>query len=155
MSGSRDVAVSEITQDGACGNCFCVIPLQVQNEIRSSLNLIRCEACGVILTPESGEGIAKAQEENARIEAALLVAAESKGDVDLVGLVQEEVIVGDEADEEIGLEEDSISVDAEDAESDIKIKNLFNKDSDSLVDEEIDSLPDVEEREEDLTEGSV
>ena len=155
MSGSRDVAVSEITQDGACGNCFCVIPLQVQNEIRSSIKMIRCEGCGVILTPESGEGIAKAQEENARIEAALRFAADSTGDEDLVGLVQEEVIVGDEADEGIVLEEDHISGDADNAESDVEIKNLFNKDSDHLVDGVIDSIPDAEGREEDITEGSV
>ena len=57
-------AVAELTEDGACGNCFGMVPLQVQNEIRHGGTLIRCEACGVILaapdpepeeTPADGE----------------------------------------------------------------------------------------------------
>ncbi|NNF12534.1 MAG: hypothetical protein HKN72_04900 [Gemmatimonadetes bacterium] len=42
-------AVAELTEDGACGNCFGIVPLQHQNEIRHGDTLIRCEACGVIL----------------------------------------------------------------------------------------------------------
>ncbi|MDH3271177.1 MAG: hypothetical protein OEN56_07595 [Gemmatimonadota bacterium] len=42
-------AVAELTEDGACGNCFGVVPLQHQNEVRHGDTLIRCEACGVIL----------------------------------------------------------------------------------------------------------
>ena len=54
MSGSgRSVAVSDLTEDGACGNCFTMVPLQIQSEIRHETTLIRCEACGVILTPPS------------------------------------------------------------------------------------------------------
>jgi predicted nucleic acid-binding Zn-ribbon protein len=51
-------AVSELTADGACGHCFSMMPLQVQNQVRHGTDLVRCEACGVILTaPESvGEG---------------------------------------------------------------------------------------------------
>ncbi len=49
--GGRSVAVATLTPDGACGNCFGIIPLQVQNEIRSSGALIPCEACGVLLGP--------------------------------------------------------------------------------------------------------
>jgi predicted nucleic acid-binding Zn-ribbon protein len=49
-AGGRGVVVSDLTGDGACGNCFSVIPLQVQNEIRSGAELIRCEGCGVILS---------------------------------------------------------------------------------------------------------
>jgi predicted nucleic acid-binding Zn-ribbon protein len=48
-AGGRGVVVAKLTGDGACGNCFSVIPLQVQNEIRSGAELIRCEGCGVIL----------------------------------------------------------------------------------------------------------
>lgn len=48
--GGRSVAVAELTEDGACGNCFGIVPLQVQNEIRHGSDLIRCEGCGVILT---------------------------------------------------------------------------------------------------------
>jgi predicted nucleic acid-binding Zn-ribbon protein len=51
----RAVIVAALLEDGACGHCFGVIPLQVQNEVRRGSDLIRCEACGVILTaqPES------------------------------------------------------------------------------------------------------
>ena len=78
MAGSRGVAVSELTSDGACGNCFSVIPLQIQNQIRHSTGMIRCEECGVILSPESEEGIAKAEEETARIEETLRVSEEAR-----------------------------------------------------------------------------
>jgi len=54
--GGRSVAVATLTADGACGHCFGMIPLQVQNEIRSSGRLIPCENCGVLLGPgEDGE----------------------------------------------------------------------------------------------------
>lgn len=52
-SGGRSVAVSVMTEDGACGICYNVIPLQLQNEIRHGETLMRCEACGVILAPPS------------------------------------------------------------------------------------------------------
>lgn len=48
-SGGRRRALASLTDDGACGHCFNVVPLQVQNEIRHGSALIRCEACGVIL----------------------------------------------------------------------------------------------------------
>jgi len=48
--GGRRKAVSELTPDGACGNCFSVVPLQLQNEIRRGGAMVRCEGCGVILT---------------------------------------------------------------------------------------------------------
>lgn len=62
-SGGKRKAVAELTHDGACGNCFGMVPLQRQNEIRHGTSLIRCEACGVILaapTPDgpAGEGAA-------------------------------------------------------------------------------------------------
>ena len=71
MAGAREVAVSELTQDGACGNCYNMVPLQIQNQIRHSDTMIRCEGCGVILTPESAEGLALAEAEGERIEQAL------------------------------------------------------------------------------------
>lgn len=58
-------AVAALTEDGACGNCYGMVPLQVQNEIRHGARLIRCEACGVILTapePEAPEEETKAAE---------------------------------------------------------------------------------------------
>ncbi len=47
--GRRDV-VTRMTGDGACGSCYSRIPLQLQNEIRTTAPLVRCEACGVIVT---------------------------------------------------------------------------------------------------------
>jgi predicted nucleic acid-binding Zn-ribbon protein len=60
----RRTALAALTVDGACGNCFSVIPLQLQQEIMRGSGLIRCEACGVILAapepepeePEESEG---------------------------------------------------------------------------------------------------
>ena len=63
--GGRTIAVSEITEDGACGHCFGVVPLQFQNEILHGTALIRCESCGVILAapdPEVGAAEAAAAE---------------------------------------------------------------------------------------------
>jgi len=55
-AGGRAIAVSRLTHDGACGHCFGMVPLQLRNEIHHSTDLIRCEACGVILTaPEDEE----------------------------------------------------------------------------------------------------
>lgn len=48
--GGRRIAVTRMTEDGACGSCFSVIPLQLQNEIRTRAPLARCEACGLIVT---------------------------------------------------------------------------------------------------------
>ena len=50
-SGKTKVVVASLTADGACGHCFGVVPLQQQVEIRAGKELIRCEACGVILYP--------------------------------------------------------------------------------------------------------
>jgi predicted nucleic acid-binding Zn-ribbon protein len=50
-NGGRTVAVAALTPDGACGSCFGVIPLQVQNEVRKGASLLSCEACGVLLAP--------------------------------------------------------------------------------------------------------
>lgn len=52
-------AVARLTADGACGHCFNMVPLQIRNEIRHGSDMIRCEACGVILaaaeSPEEDE----------------------------------------------------------------------------------------------------
>ena len=50
-SGGRDVAVAPLTADGACSNCYGMIPPQQRNELRHGADMIRCEACGVILAP--------------------------------------------------------------------------------------------------------
>lgn len=52
-ASGRPVVVAVLTEDGACGHCFNMVPLQLQNEIRSGRDaMARCEACGVILTAE-------------------------------------------------------------------------------------------------------
>ena len=63
--GGRRAAIAELTEDGACGHCFSVVPLQDQNEVRYGERLIRCEGCGVILAaPEpAAEGAAEAAAE--------------------------------------------------------------------------------------------
>ena len=53
--GGRSVAIAALTPDGACGHCFSMVPLQVQNEIKEGRSMVACEACGVILSPEPGE----------------------------------------------------------------------------------------------------
>jgi predicted nucleic acid-binding Zn-ribbon protein len=54
-AGGRTIAVADLTQDGACGHCYGMVPLQLQNEIRHGSSLIRCEACGVILSAPGEE----------------------------------------------------------------------------------------------------
>lgn len=74
--GGRRKALSILTEDGACGHCFSVVPLQVQNEIRHGATLIRCEACGVILAaPLPGELEAARAAEEAKAAAAAEAAA--------------------------------------------------------------------------------
>ena len=55
IQGGRRTAVAPMTNDGACGACFSVIPLQIQNEIRATAPLVLCEACGVIVTAPEPE----------------------------------------------------------------------------------------------------
>lgn len=50
-SGGRSVAVAPLTADGACGHCFGMVPLQIQNEVRKGAVNLACEACGVLLSP--------------------------------------------------------------------------------------------------------
>ncbi|MEQ1856911.1 MAG: hypothetical protein ABL963_10590 [Longimicrobiales bacterium] len=54
-AGGRQVAVADLTEDGACGHCYGMVPLQLRNEIRHGRGLNRCEACGVILTAATPE----------------------------------------------------------------------------------------------------
>jgi uncharacterized protein len=49
--GHRSLVVASLTPDGACGYCFNMVPIQVQNEIRKGAALVPCEACGVLLGP--------------------------------------------------------------------------------------------------------
>lgn len=41
--------LAPMTDEGACGSCFNVLPLQEQADVRRGKSLKRCEACGVIL----------------------------------------------------------------------------------------------------------
>jgi predicted nucleic acid-binding Zn-ribbon protein len=89
-AGGRSVAVAPLTEDGACGHCFGMVPLQLRNEIRHGAALIRCEACGVILMqPEEGDsdlptisasaGVV-AQEDDADLEPVAAADAEEESD---------------------------------------------------------------------------
>jgi hypothetical protein len=81
--GGRAIAVSELTEDGACGHCFGVVPLQVQNEVLHGDALIRCEGCGVILAAPDLEARAAAAEAEAQAAAAAEeAAAEETADED-------------------------------------------------------------------------
>lgn len=48
-SGKSKVVLAQMTDEGACGACFNVLPLQEQSEVKRGQTLHRCEACGVIL----------------------------------------------------------------------------------------------------------
>lgn len=96
-SGGRAIAVSPLTEDGACGHCFGMIPLQLRNEIAHSEGLIRCESCGVILTapdPEAAEAARVAAAEAARM------AAEAEAATDVAEADLEPAVAGADADEE-------------------------------------------------------
>ena len=47
--GRTRVAMAPLTAEGACGNCFNMLPVQEQTEVRRGETLRRCEGCGVIL----------------------------------------------------------------------------------------------------------
>ena len=79
-SGGGRRVLASLTEDGACGNCFSVIPLQLQQEIRDGTSLIRCEGCGVILAAPDEvdeEAEAAAAAEKAEAEAAAAAEAEA------------------------------------------------------------------------------
>jgi len=67
IRGNGRAAIAELTEDGACGNCFGIVPLQLQNEVRHGETLIRCESCGVILA--APEPVVESPEEDAVAEA--------------------------------------------------------------------------------------
>jgi predicted nucleic acid-binding Zn-ribbon protein len=50
-SGRSRTVLAPLTTEGACGNCYNVLPIQQQSEVRRDGSLVRCEACGVILYP--------------------------------------------------------------------------------------------------------
>jgi len=47
--GRSSMALAPMTEEGACGHCFNILPLQEQTEVRTGAELRRCEGCGVIL----------------------------------------------------------------------------------------------------------
>ncbi|HSJ26260.1 MAG TPA: C4-type zinc ribbon domain-containing protein [Longimicrobiales bacterium] len=48
-SGRSPRALAPLTDEGACGSCFNVLPVQEQSQVRAAEALHRCELCGVIL----------------------------------------------------------------------------------------------------------
>ncbi|MGH7504927.1 MAG: zinc ribbon domain-containing protein [Longimicrobiales bacterium] len=51
--GRSRTVLAPMTAEGACGNCFNILPIQEQSEVLQGKTLHRCEACGVILYPQS------------------------------------------------------------------------------------------------------
>ena len=51
-AGRTKRALAPLSAEGACGNCYNVLPIQQQSEVRREGALVRCEACGVILYPQ-------------------------------------------------------------------------------------------------------
>jgi uncharacterized protein len=51
-SGRSRTVLAPLMPDGACGNCFGIVPVQERSEIKLGRELSRCEACGVILYTE-------------------------------------------------------------------------------------------------------
>lgn len=47
--GRSRMVLAPLTEEGACGNCFNILPVQEQTEVRRGEQLHRCEGCGVIL----------------------------------------------------------------------------------------------------------
>ena len=47
--GKSRKVLAPLTDEGACGNCFNILPLQEQVQVRNGTTLHRCEGCGVIL----------------------------------------------------------------------------------------------------------
>lgn len=48
-AGRSRMVLAPLTTEGACGNCFNILPVQEQTEVRRGETLHRCEGCGVIL----------------------------------------------------------------------------------------------------------
>jgi uncharacterized protein len=48
-SGKSRLVLAPLTDEGACGNCFNILPVQEQSVVRRGESLHRCEGCGVIL----------------------------------------------------------------------------------------------------------
>ena len=99
QKGGRRVAVAELTEDGACGNCFGMVPLQLKNEILHGSGLIRCEACGVILAAPDPD--APAEEAPAPVQEA---AVDESADDDAVEGDDNEAGDGEETTEEVSAE---------------------------------------------------
>jgi predicted nucleic acid-binding Zn-ribbon protein len=88
-AGGRTIAVADLTEDGACGHCYGMIPLQLQNEIRHGASLIRCESCGVILSapgadPETAVTRARQDGNGTGVDAADSVGASGTGEDDVL-----------------------------------------------------------------------
>jgi uncharacterized protein len=48
-TGLSRTVMAPLTNEGACGNCFNILPVQEQTEVQRGQTLHRCEGCGVIL----------------------------------------------------------------------------------------------------------
>ena len=96
--GGKRKALSLLTEDGACGNCFSMVPLQLQQEIRDGADLIRCEGCGVILVAPDEQDAREAEEAAAK-------------------QAEAEAAEADDAEAEAETEDGGVTVGADDAET--------------------------------------
>ena len=153
MAGARNVAVAELTQDGACGHCYNMVPLQVQNRICHTDEMIRCEGCGVILTPESSEGLARAQEEGERIERALKASTDQR-DAERVALSEAEALEGaevaateDVASDDVSAEEQTVEGGASDdlSAGELAVEEVASDDV-SAEEQAVEDVASAEER---------
>jgi len=115
LAGGREIAVADLTEDGACGHCFSIIPLQLQNQILHGDEMIRCEGCGVILTPTTPEELAaqKLAAEQAAAEQAAAAERAAAEESEAEEPEAEEEMVEEAAAEELTAEEPA----AEEAEA--------------------------------------
>lgn len=104
-------ALAALTEDGACGNCFSMIPLQLQQEIARGESLYRCEGCGVILSapiPEE-EKDGEDEEEEASAESSEASKAEADAEAEADADAEAEADADPEADETPGSDEEGES----------------------------------------------
>lgn len=106
-AGGREVAVAGLTEDGACGHCFSVVPLQLQNQIRHGSELIRCEGCGVILAAVEHEAESSDEESGMAEPEGQIPTAEGEEDEDAIN----EELTQSDGEEDAEVETEAFEVD--------------------------------------------
>ncbi len=105
--GGRSIAVADLTEDGACGHCFGIVPLQVRNEILHGDALIRCEGCGVILAAPDPEAVAAAATADETDDAAADEADDAAADETAAAAADEADDAGDASEADDGADDEA------------------------------------------------